>query len=1437
MPLRNNSPPHNQSKEKERQGDRSSGTGTDTSHAPAKVRPTGRSFGSCLQEVRKKLKIRRRKGKGKRSLPFSIADPEHLHLDSIRTTGSQQSQSKSANNIVLGKSTDHSTKSLELEQPSQLGHTTTASTTTTTAASQKVQGPPASAPSPALATSRPTCTSSGSSNKRAAKVQQQLPQQKASTSTEAAKKTFRPRIPSPSPNRNRGIVTATGKYSAAAISHRPINININTGNKKSASAAKDNNNIMEDSIVGRMYDSIPLLEATKLPRGGISIETEAVGRVQFGIPPETIKDSMCMGIDVPLFYIVPVEPFCREMGPALGVNLAEFEFPAYFNFFIKKKRCILIVDSADAEDNIRRVFSETLLGPAQFRNKDKPISHEPADFAPDFPRDAIPDFSKELKNFRVMPNGEELELETLLSFSHFVSPVDSKGHEHLGVPPSDEGNKHDEVVDNDDEDLKSKVSVLSRVKLCEVAVLYPPDATPEEISGKTCKRVEIFKMPGGAEYILHDIDEDNIIIGKGRFSGNLRVSASMGVHGFNGEEEEEKSGSIMKKSSFGAAIPRNISPPSFHPPSFGVTVLGNSHGFDKTGSTSGYVLWINGRGVMIDPPPYSSATLEREGIRPRTIVGIILTHCHADHDAGAFQKVLTGSPVVVITTPTIYNSFIRKYAALSALSPALLRHSHRHKPAIIGKPLRFQGATFHFTYTLHSIPCVGFRVDWRGRSMVFTGDHFNSPEGIDKLQQEGVLSAARAQDLRDLPLQETDLLLHEAGVPPLHTPLEVLMALPKRVKDRLYVVHTQKLPDGCELRVAPTGTAGTIRLDEKDPSTSRAAKLGIPSPLLEETSYDDENMFQQSMWMSNEYDTFGDSSASNSLGSSIFPAGNSSLPRNDGMMTPRFSINAATFGRDVPRVALRPTSSTDAWFILNLLSAVPFLSGLSYASTMEVLETARVDAFSMNDIVVPASNRSEVLCVVWEGTCMERKKSLGRYEEEDETSKTVWHAGDWTGPISLQPEKELSGESESSSTHDIVAMSQQGVKVITVEYANLHTILKSGSSLYRTYLDRKAKKYSGTPQFLQDTPSGHLFVDIVRKLEIMDVIKYNTTLRKMSAVQQRHLESLAEGPVYYAPGERLWRSGAPVDKAFIIVGGTVSFLAKRRNGGSVGVRMQRADEDENTNSLGERMRRDAEKVQADFDNKGQEEDVKSVESDSSFSSHEPEGDFETMTEKSVGSNGANNFSDNHDYTKLSDCLQKRAETLISSVAPEDLPMMRTSGTRRPSDSTDRSELSDSISGYDEMFFEFESSEKTRNLSFERRRSSIDRYANKQLVRLYNRRAFTAGLVFSTGHFLGDISKMVRGLLSSDYENDTHYDDDDNFGKYGFGEKNEGNNSRKFVDMTIHEQEGDQPIVHSSTLAAGKDGCVVLVFAKSSITPFFDEHPGLLLSLLGTQVVL
>jgi hypothetical protein len=93
-----------------------------------------------------------------------------------------------------------------------------------------------------------------------------------------------------------------------------------------------------------------------------------------------------------------------------------------------------------------------------------------------------------------------------------------------------------------------------------------------------------------------------------------------------------------------------------------------------------------------------------------------------------------------------------------------------------------------------------------------------------------VLTKERADDLRRLPLQDCDVLLHEAGAPPIHTPLSVLNELPEKVKLRLYVVHTSALPPECGLRVAPTGTAGTIRLDDLDADDLQNNLMCINSP-------------------------------------------------------------------------------------------------------------------------------------------------------------------------------------------------------------------------------------------------------------------------------------------------------------------------------------------------------------------------------------------------------------------------------------------------------------------------------------------------------------------------------------------------------------------------------------------------------------------------------
>ena len=93
--------------------------------------------------------------------------------------------------------------------------------------------------------------------------------------------------------------------------------------------------------------------------------------------------------------------------------------------------------------------------------------------------------------------------------------------------------------------------------------------------------------------------------------------------------------------------------------------------------------------------------------------------------------------------------------------------------------------------------------------------------------------------------------------------------------------------------------------------------------------------------------------------------------------------------------------------------------------------------------------------------------------------------------------------------------------------------------------------------------------------------------------------------------------------------------------------------------------------------------------------------------------------------------------------------------------------------------------------------------------------------------------MVAGLLAK-----KDASADESSAQYGFGgegSSQDGLASAPDPPMVVNGEE-EKRVYHSSTLAAGKDGCVVLVFPKSSLIPFMNEHPGILLSLLGTQVV-
>lgn len=169
-------------------------------------------------------------------------------------------------------------------------------------------------------------------------------------------------------------------------------------------------------------------------------------------------------------------------------------------------------------------------------------------------------------------------------------------------------------------------------------------------------------------------------------------------------------------------------------------MLGSSHGFDCAGSTSGFILWINRKGIMIDPPPFSSKALREQGIPPNLIQKIIISHCHADHDAGAFHKILEASPVEFLSTRTIMNSFLRKYSAVSDVKVEELARLFQFRVVEIGHPTYICGARVVFEYSFHPIPALCFSAELEGKRFFFSGDTFYNPPVLEQLFQKGIFS-------------------------------------------------------------------------------------------------------------------------------------------------------------------------------------------------------------------------------------------------------------------------------------------------------------------------------------------------------------------------------------------------------------------------------------------------------------------------------------------------------------------------------------------------------------------------------------------------------------------------------------------------------------------------------------------------------------------------
>ena len=120
---------------------------------------------------------------------------------------------------------------------------------------------------------------------------------------------------------------------------------------------------------------------------------------------------MSLGLSVPHYYVVPRQQFDLEV----GVNVAEIEFPTYFNFFVLQKSVHLICTSSQKQ-SINDSFKEIILGPEQDKLH---IDEEYGDIKDPKVYGARPDMRREMDYFVEPRGGRLINHETLVQYTEF----------------------------------------------------------------------------------------------------------------------------------------------------------------------------------------------------------------------------------------------------------------------------------------------------------------------------------------------------------------------------------------------------------------------------------------------------------------------------------------------------------------------------------------------------------------------------------------------------------------------------------------------------------------------------------------------------------------------------------------------------------------------------------------------------------------------------------------------------------------------------------------------------------------------------------------------------------------------------------------------------------------------------------------------------------
>lgn len=240
-------------------------------------------------------------------------------------------------------------------------------------------------------------------------------------------------------------------------------------------------------------------------------------------------------------------------------------------------------------------------------------------------------------------------------------------------------------------------------------------------------------------------------------------------------------------------------------PAFGITALSKcTTGFDPTGYTTGWILFVNSQAYMVDGVPWTKEHLRSLGINNSEVKGYILSHIHEDHTS-IMEAIINGKKANIITTEEIFHAFCKKTSLILGWEFNKVKEMVDFTEAVAGIPFNLYGAEFNFFRVVHPISTIGFEVEMEGKKIVYSGDTVWGSR-LKELLDKGIISQRTYEAVDKIPKIEADLTIMDGGGGLIHPRHVELNELPWERKNHMFLTHCSAIEKGSEgLRVIYPG--------------------------------------------------------------------------------------------------------------------------------------------------------------------------------------------------------------------------------------------------------------------------------------------------------------------------------------------------------------------------------------------------------------------------------------------------------------------------------------------------------------------------------------------------------------------------------------------------------------------------------------------------------